>query len=113
MHELSLCRSLCRSLEEEVRQRGLNRVLRVELAVGSLSCVEPGALQFAFEAIGKPACLEGCTLGIHRVPGRARCRACGNCYALHDWLGDCPECGGQNRDIEGGDEVLIEQMEAC
>lgn len=113
MHELSLCQSLCKSLEEEVRSRGLTRVLRVELAVGCLSCVEPEALQFAFDAITRPDCLRDCRLEIRRVPGRARCRDCGNCYALHHWLGACPDCGGPGIDIEGGNDVLIEQMEAC
>ncbi len=112
MHELSLCQSLCRSLENEIQARQITRVLSVKLAIGSLSCIEPQALEFCFGAMDKPAALNACTLHIRRQPGNARCRHCASCYPLHSWLDPCPACGALERDLEGGDEVLIEQMEA-
>jgi len=113
MHELSLCRSLIATLEQEAGARGLDRILRVELGIGCLSCVEPAALRFGFEAITKPRCLERCELAIRRVPGRACCRACGRRYEVRGWLDVCPACGNPDRDLDGGDEIMIEQMEAC
>ncbi|UTW11623.1 hydrogenase maturation nickel metallochaperone HypA [Marinobacterium rhizophilum] len=112
MHELSLCRSLCTSLEHEVQTRQLKQVLSVQLAVGSLSCLEPQALEFCFSAMAKPSALEGCKLTIRRQPGNATCRQCASCYPLENWLDPCPACGALERDLQGGDEVLIEQMEA-
>ncbi|MCP8690344.1 hydrogenase maturation nickel metallochaperone HypA/HybF [Marinobacterium sedimentorum] len=112
MHELSLCQSLCQSLEQEIRTRRLTRVLSVQLAVGSLSCVEPQALEFCFGAMDKAAPLNGCKLYIRRQPGDARCRQCASCYPLEHWLDPCPACGALERDLAGGDDVLIEQMEA-
>jgi len=112
MHELSLCQSLCHLLEKEVQARGLRRVLQVELTVGSLSCIEPQALEFCFGAIEKPQALTGCRLVILRRPGHARCRDCGDCYPLENWLAPCPHCGSLSRDVQGGDETWIEQMEA-
>lgn len=112
MHELSLARSLCRQLEQALHERGLNRALRVQLSVGSLSCVDSDALQFAFAAISGQTPLEGCELSIRRIPARASCRDCGSCYPLDNWLAPCPNCGSLLRDIDGGDEVLIDEMEA-
>jgi len=112
MHELSLCRSLCDSLEQEVLTRQLKQVLSVQLAVGSLSCIEPQALEFCFTAMEKPRALTGCTLKIRRQPGSATCRQCASCYSLENWLDPCPVCGALERDLQGGDDVLIEQMEA-
>jgi hydrogenase nickel incorporation protein HypA/HybF len=112
MHELSLCQSLCQSLEQEIRTRQLTRVLSVQLTVGSLSCVEPQALEFCFGAMDKAAALDGCRLHIRRQPGNAYCRQCASCYPLEHWLDPCPLCGALERDLQGGDDVLIEQMEA-
>lgn len=112
MHELSLCRNLIATLEQEAGARGLVRILRIELGIGCLSCVEPAALRFCFEAVTRPRCLEHCELTIRRVPGRARCLACGGHYEVRRWLDDCPHCGGERRDLEGGDDIMIEQMEA-
>ncbi len=111
MHELSLCQTLCQQLEQELIARRLERVLRVELVIGSLSCLDPHALAFCFAAIDKPPPLQGCELLIRRQPAQAQCRCCQADYALHRWLDACPRCGSLNRSVEGGDEVLIEQME--
>lgn len=111
MHELSLCQALCRQLEQEVAARRLSRVLRVELVIGSLGCLDPRSLAFCFAAIDKPPALQGCQLVFRRQPGAARCRDCQVEYELHRWLQACPRCGSLNRSVEGGDGVLIEQME--
>ena len=111
MHELSLCQTLCQQLQKEVTDRRLDKVLRVELTIGSLSCLDPRALAFCFSAIDKPPALQGCELSIRRQPGAAHCRDCQADYALHRWLDACPRCGSLNRSVEGGDGVLIEQME--
>ncbi|NVK43361.1 MAG: hydrogenase maturation nickel metallochaperone HypA [Oceanospirillaceae bacterium] len=113
MHELSLCRSLVTTLEQEAVTRGLTRIVRIDLGIGCLSCVEPEALRFAFDAVAKPQSLARCELAIRRVPGQARCHGCGRHYEVHRWLDVCPGCGGDSRDLEGGDEIMIEQMEAC
>ncbi|GGO86919.1 putative hydrogenase nickel incorporation protein HybF [Marinobacterium nitratireducens] len=112
MHELSLCRSLIATLEREADARGLTHILGVELGIGCLCCVEPEALRFAFETVAKPACLEACALTIRRQPARARCLACGRHYEVYRWLDACPACAGEARDLAGGDELIIEQMEA-
>lgn len=85
-------------------------VTRVTMVVGALSGVVPDSVRFCFDlaAIGTP--LEGATLEIVDVRGRARCRECGNDVVLPDFLALCP-CGSADLEILAGEELAIESAE--
>jgi hydrogenase nickel incorporation protein HypA/HybF len=53
------------------------RVTRVTVGVGKLSGVMADAIAFCFDIVAQDAGLEGATLEIHEIDGRARCEACG------------------------------------
>lgn len=108
MHELSLARSVVETCSAHA---GGARVSRVTLEIGTLTCVFPEALQLCFEAAVRATPLEGAELAIVRIPGRSRCRECGQAVEVEEILAVCP-CG--STDLEppaGGDELRIRSMQ--
>ncbi|WP_166265488.1 hydrogenase maturation nickel metallochaperone HypA [Marinobacter caseinilyticus] len=108
MHELSVTQSI---VEACLKKAGGAPVLRVTVEIGTLCCVMPDALWFCYDVVTTGTSLEGSELVIVRIPGRTRCRDCGDDIAMHDLLSRCP-CGSDNLEApQGGDELRIKSME--
>lgn len=111
MHEVSLCESIRDLLQEQANAQGFTRVTRVWLDIGALSCVEPDALRFCFDAVmaGSPA--EGATLDIATVPAQAWCLTCNETVPVSARFAPCPVCGGDVIEERGGDDLKIRKVE--
>ncbi len=108
MHELSLCRSIVSIVAARAAGR---KVVRVGLAVGALSCVSVEALRFCFGVCAEGTRVEGATLTVETVPGRARCLGCEEELAIAEPIGRCP-CEKRARlEIIAGEELLVREME--
>lgn len=107
MHELALMTSLVETVSERVAGA---RVISVKLEVGRFTCVVPDALSFCFEICAEGTALEGATLEIDQVPGRARCNDCGAEIAQTGWLALC-DCGSANLELLAGQELRIREVE--
>jgi hydrogenase nickel incorporation protein HypA/HybF len=111
MHELGITRSVVAiCVEHLARQGSARRVTQVTLEVGKLAAVMPDALRFCFEICAQGSVVEGATLEIIEIPGRARCRDCGTAVDLEQLFGRC-ECGSTDLEVTGGEELKIKQME--
>lgn len=106
MHELSITRNIVAIVSE--RAHGA-KVTKVTLEIGQLSAVVPDAIRFCFDVVAKGTVLEGARLDVVEVPGRARCRDCGQSVDLHQVIARCP-CGSPNLDRLAGEELRIKQM---
>ncbi|MBK5958600.1 hydrogenase maturation nickel metallochaperone HypA [Rhodoplanes elegans] len=111
MHELTICDSLIGMLAEERRRRGFRTVTRLRIEIGTLSCLDPEALRFAFDVSTRETFLHGTVLEIDRPPGRATCLDCGADVAVSSRLDACPHCGGVRLDPHGGDQLRLIEME--
>lgn len=76
MHELSLVAALVDQIEEVAKQQSFSRVLKIRLAVGGLSGVEPECLVFCFSEGVRGSVLEGAELTIETVNVRVQCQIC-------------------------------------
>lgn len=109
VHELVLMESLVAAVVERV---GEERVTRVRLEVGRLAAVVPDALRFCFDVCTRGTSLEGATLEIIEVRGRARCRSCGAEWALEAPLAEC-SCGGFDLELLAGQQLRIKDVEVA
>ncbi len=107
MHELNLARDVLRRCTAHL-ERPPGRIVRVRLAVGELSAVEPDLLRFAWEAVTSGGPDRGSTLDVDWRPARQTCETCGAeaDRPAGSWLADCPRCGGPLR-IDGGQELDV------
>ena len=107
MHELGITQEIVEIVTKHARGA---RVKRVVLEIGTLTAVLPDAVEFCFELCTEGTLAEGAQLAIVVIPGRARCRACGNEIALAQPWGLC-SCGGSDLERLSGEELKIKEIE--
>ena len=107
MHELGITRNVVAIASEAAKGR---RVLKVTLEVGGLSGVMTEAIRFCFDTVAQGTALDGATLEIREIEGRARCQACGAVYALPTLFTACI-CGSRNCERLAGEELKIKTIE--
>lgn len=111
MHELSLCTALVDIVEQQAASHGMRRVVRVEVAIGALSCVAPDALAACFPYVAKETVAAEAALNVQRRDARAWCRNCDMNIALGGWSDPCPRCGGRDLKLKQGDELELIEFE--
>ena len=107
MHELGITRNIVAIVADAAQGR---KVTRVHLEVGKLSGVMAQAIGFCFEAVCKESAIDGATLSIHEVEGRARCRACERELETPTLFTACG-CGSRDLVRLAGEELKITTME--
>ena len=111
MHEMSLCESVVRILEDTARSQGFGRVKTVWLEVGALSGVEIEAMRFSFDAVTRGTLAEQAKLELIALPGRAWCMQCAKSVEVQQRFDACPTCGSYQLQVTGGDELKIKELE--
>lgn len=107
MHELGITRSVVAICAEN---SGGAAVKRVTLEIGKLSAILPDAVRFCFDICAKGTVVEGASLEIIEIPGKAYCADCGGETELLDLVGKC-NCGSKNLRIVAGEELKVKEME--
>lgn len=111
MHEMSICMSVVAALEEQAKVHSYTRVKAVWLEIGPLAGVEPESLIFCFDAATRGTLAENAKLEIVYTPLVAWCMSCSKNVNLANRLDTCPDCGGGELQITGGNELRIKSME--
>lgn len=111
MHELTICEALLERIEAERATRRFSHVRRVRLEIGPFSCLDPDALRYAFELLGRGTFLEHAALEIERPRGRAECLACGATVEVDSRLDLCPVCQGDRLQAVAGESMRFVEME--
>lgn len=107
MHEFGITRNIVAIVGDAANDQ---RVGRVTLEVGKLAGVMIDAIAFCFDVVADGTSLEGATLHIVEVDGRARCNACGTEYTMATLYTACP-CGSRDIVRLAGEELNIKSFE--
>jgi hydrogenase nickel incorporation protein HypA/HybF len=108
MHELSIAEALVASVERHAAGR---RVTRVEVRVGHLRQVVPGALELAFELVARETVADGAELELEQIPAVGRCRACAARTGLEGFPLVCRACGSWDLELIQGEELELHALE--
>lgn len=111
MHEMSLCESILQILEQQADVQQFTKVKTVWVEIGALSGVEPEALRFGFDVVMQGSLAENAKLEIIAMPGEAWCLQCSRSVAVQQWYDQCPQCGGRQLQIHGGEQMRIKELE--
>lgn len=111
MHEMSLCESVLRILEDSAASRGFARVKTVWLEIGALTCVEPEAMRFCFAAVTRGSLAEQADLEIINVAGEAWCERCASSVPITQRFDACPECGAFPLRVTDGEQTRVKELE--
>lgn len=112
MHEISLVRTIFRTLDENFSAEELKRVATIELKVGPLANIEPVLMQNAFGAVveEEETRFRETTLKINMVPILVHCLACDKISEVAQYHFVCGVCGTPSANVVQGNELLIERV---
>jgi len=107
MHEFGLCEGVL----DAVRQRAAGRkVAGIRVRFGVRHAVDSESLTQAFSMIAEGTEAAGATVELVTVPARLTCAGCGFSGETTDLLAVCPRCAGDDVQISGGDEMVLESI---
>ncbi len=111
MHELSIAQALVEQVEGAAAKEHAIRVVRVVIAVGTLSGVDPEALRSLFPLVAEETVAAGAELFIEQVATRVRCLACGLEAQTDAAFVGCTACGSRDVELSAGRELNIKSIE--
>ncbi len=113
MHELSVMSSILDIVRERANKNGANKVIRINLRIGTLSDIIPEWAQTYFDMLSKDTVADGARLDIERVPVSVKCPACGHVqtFDAKDWKFQCVRCESPDIELLSGREFFITSIE--
>ncbi len=110
MHELSIVMSIVDIATKQAALAHASVVDEIELDIGTLSGIELGALDFAWQQGVKETILEHAVRKINRPEGKAACMDCSAEFTIDNYYDACPVCGGHFINIIQGKELRVRSM---
>ncbi len=107
MHELSIAGAICDAVKEHA---GGDDIALLRIEVGTLSGVLADALDFCIREVARAEGLGEPEIVIDQIAPRCLC-ACGLEYDCTEILEGCPSCGGFDREVTAGMDVLIREIQ--
>ena len=111
MHELSMASAIAEKVLAFAKAHAATRVLRVNLGVGELVCLQPEQLAFCYKAITRETPIDESTLEIESIPTIVTCTECVYTGRPKYWQDaqweisvptlSCPKCGAAAEAIQG------------
>lgn len=113
MHEISLVHNLLEQLTALALENNRKRVTKVTMEIGPCSGVVVDSFQFGFDILTEHNQLtRGAKLVIHIPQALYRCTQCGHEIKTNkERPRSCPECDEHLLMPEGGDDLILKQVE--
>lgn len=111
MHELAITENIIKICSEEAVKNKAKKVKEIKILVGDLTGLIPESIQYYFDIASKGTEVEGAKLNIIKMPLKIFCNDCKNTSIVLRGIFTCPECGGSDIKLIGGNEFLIDSME--
>ncbi|MDX1344890.1 MAG: hydrogenase maturation nickel metallochaperone HypA [Sedimenticolaceae bacterium] len=108
---MAISESIVQIIEEQAEAKNFSGVRTVWLEIGRFAGIEVEALRFTFEVVSRNSVAEGSSLEIIEIPGSAWCMECGKNVDIQQRFDPCPECGGFQVQVSGGDGMRIKELE--
>lgn len=111
MHELSLAQSIVEIVEGAARDNDARSVASVTLSVGELAGVEMQSLMQGLKIASQGTVMQDAAINVVRPAGTAWCMQCGRTVPLKKRGDACPECGGFQLAVNGGEDFRVSELE--
>lgn len=113
MHEISLVQGLLQQLANLACENKMTKVRTVTMQIGPLSGVVIESFRFGFDVLSKKDTLtKEAHLVIHTAPVRYKCTKCDFAFIVEENRPDqCLQCGEIFLLAEGGDDLVLQQVE--
>jgi len=110
LHELSLLENVKDILQDHAIAENFTQVKKITLEIGQLSCVEPEALRFAFDAVMKDSIAANAKLVLSELKGLGICQQCNKQTPLANLYNACQFCDHPFVNVTQGHEMKIKDL---
>ncbi|MFK5856714.1 MAG: hydrogenase maturation nickel metallochaperone HypA [Bacteroidota bacterium] len=110
MHEFSIAMSIIEIAETEARSANSEKILSMELNIGTMAGIEFYALDTAMEMAVKQTLLENTSIKVNKIQAIARCTDCNYEFPINHITDECPKCNCLFSDIISGKELKIKSI---
>lgn len=110
MHELGLVYQIVKTVDEVVKQNGLEQVDEIVLQVGEMSDVVPRFIEEAWRATAPTTDYPCAKMTIEIMPAMAKCLDCGYEGHVNSFAPDCPSCQSSMLKITSGRQFDIKEI---
>jgi len=111
MHEMSVMGEIFTIINKIVKEYKLNKITKVVVKVGEMTCINEESLKFAFKAFSENTLIEEAQFIINRVEAEAKCINCGYVFKIYYTDKLCPKCDTYSNNIINGYELFLEEVE--
>lgn len=113
MHEISLVQNLIQQLRELAAANDASRVIAVTMEIGPLSGVVVDSFRFGFDILAaNDDFIRGAELRVQTPEVSYRCTGCGQSFTTSGVRPEeCKQCGDTLLIPEGGDDLILRQVE--
>lgn len=111
MHEISLIRTVFRTLEQEFPEQ-INRLKKIKIKAGLLTNIQPILMENAFNAVTiEEVQFKNVELEVEITKIIVRCNACQLDSEVEHYRFLCSKCLQPSKNIVQGEELLISEVE--
>lgn len=110
MHELSIALGIVDIAEKETKKAKAQKVDSIELIIGTLSGVEPEALEFVWQVAVQETVLAEAEKHIEYIQAQAKCLECETIFQVQNIYDACPKCNSYFKDVFQGNELKIKAL---
>jgi hydrogenase nickel incorporation protein HypA/HybF len=111
MHEVGLAYELLKLASDTAKKNGATEILRVGVAVGSLSGVEPTSLAFALESLKGDTEAKNADIEMDVIKAVGKCLECGKTSVSETFFSQCDHCGSPTLEIIEGDKLFLKYID--
>ena len=95
---------------EEAKKENAQKILELDLDIGTLAGIEFESLEFAMEISVKDTMLEYSKININKIVAKASCLDCKNEFDALNLFNNCPECKSFNTKLIKGKELQVKSL---
>ena len=107
MHEMGLAIEMCGIIKKHAQGRPVHKAV---VDIGRFSGVNRESFVFCAESIFQTEFGSNLDIEVREIPGQFLC-SCGKEYESEELSSSCPACGGYDRTVTGGDDLLLSSIE--
>lgn len=111
MHELSVAMGIVKIAEDETHKAEAEKVVLIELEIGTLAGIEFSSLDFVWPSAVKNTVLEHAERKIEVIQGKGKCADCDTVFNIEHYYDSCPSCGSGLKGILQGKELRVKALE--
>jgi hydrogenase nickel insertion protein HypA len=112
MHEFSITSSIIDILKNTIKNRDVEKILKINFLLNPFGGIEPESIKFYYEFMTKDdSVLKDAKLIFKKEKIKIKCRSCGECFEVFKLSSKCRKCASTDLSILLPEDIKIKSIE--